>query len=583
MSSKRRFSRQGKSDIDKPKGKPDSRSVEARSSATELPSEPTLTVLHVSPTNNWAQWQEDNEVYFARKYGKYGKFFETMEPYKPRMPVKPKARIQAASSVTHPADTSKSSKATARSTKPAGSIRDTAAQRKPSHQESSDDEKSSIDRSDDDDDDSSASEYEYDPEDKEQELVVETEEDAIYLYRKRLDETDKQIEMWNNLKQSMYADLIRSLSSEAKAQVKTSSKYRTAKENSDPVLLLHICHKKLRHYSTARGVAKEVKSAKSLFNIHQWASEHTADYYQRFLREIEEYETFHRDHLTERMKAALFTEGLHNARYGSMKIDIENGILPQRSTLENAYKQALKRKIRNPDTTAKTTGILASSFSTTTAAPKATTRSEPQHKFPKDARKENSGESGKDKKKGKKEWKPYPCTTCKLLGITTTEHKAHECPNEKRASEMLQEATMFTSAITEISCEPGRNAIGKKTATVNMVTDKAEVTREDTVKNIPDNAVSMGPITGLLLDDELVFDTGSTINLFKNQRLISGRSKPSSLKEISTYGGDTRATREGTYKNMLTYVKPDGPANLLSPIRCKEAGGVIRYDDDTNE
>lgn len=285
------------------------------------------------------------------------------------------------------------------------------------------------------------SESEYESEDEEFD-VVETEEDAVYIYHKRLERVEREKQQWRTYKAAMFADLLRSLGSEARALVEASSKFEIAKEGKDPVLLLKICHKKLRHYSSSRGIAKEVRSAKSLYNIDQWPSEHTSDYYQRLVREVEEYEVYHSESVTDRLRAALFTEGLHNARYVGLKVDIENGLLKQKLSLSEAYKQALKYKIRNPDAT-KSTGILASSFVTTTATASQKKSSEDKQKA-KDSNQKSDKDGGKEKdtEKGKKKALKYPCTTCKLLGITSTEHRAHECPNEKRAADMLNESAM---------------------------------------------------------------------------------------------------------------------------------------------
>ena len=275
---------------------------------------------------------------------------------------------------------------------------------------------------------SSLSSSDYDTDDEEDQDVVETEEDAIYVYRKRLEGVEKERGIWKSHKPAMFADLLRSLGSEARALAEASSKFANAKTDKDPVLLLKICHKKLRHYSSSRGVTREVRSAKSLYNIHQWASEHTSDYYQRFVREVEEYETFHTETVSEKLKSALFTEGLHNSRYGGLKVDIENGVLKQKQSLASAYNQALKHKIRNPEQNSKTTGILASSFLTSNK------RQEKGQTNDKEANEQNAPKGASDKRSFK-----YPCTTCKLLGITSTDHRAHECPNEKKAADMLTE------------------------------------------------------------------------------------------------------------------------------------------------
>lgn len=259
------------------------------------------------PSNNWAQWQKDNEIYFARKYEQYGVFFETLKPYKPEVPSKPKVprrRVAyvAKGSKKGKADPSKKV-AVAQETSSVSLKKgdDSNENDSVSNNKKSDDESNSNKDSDSNSNEDLESDYEDDA-DTEEEDIVATQEDAVYIYHKRLERVEKEKQQWSSYKPAMFADLLRSLGSEARALVEASSKFDGAKTAKDPVILLKICHKKLRHYSASRGIAKEVRSARSLYSIHQWATEHTSDYYQRFVREVEEFENYHIEQVTERTK-----------------------------------------------------------------------------------------------------------------------------------------------------------------------------------------------------------------------------------------------------------------------------------------
>jgi hypothetical protein len=184
--------------------------------------------------------------------------------------------------------------------------------------------------------------------------MVDSVEASDYIFRKIMDEYAKAQENYKRVQPQMIADLLRRCGIDA--AVRTSSKFDTAEREKDEVLLRKICERKLRQYSTSRGVTKEIKSAKTLYALHQYTGEITSQYYERFKREAESHSTFTGDAVPERLKAALFTEGLNNARYGVMKMDIENRLIKRKTDLSKAYKQATKCQIPNTSE-GRTTGI----------------------------------------------------------------------------------------------------------------------------------------------------------------------------------------------------------------------------------
>ena len=315
--------------------------VAPKSAETETSGTPQLTVLQLRPKNNYAEWVENNENYFSHTYGSYGEFFETLERYRPKEAVRPRVvppdEVPAAASSTAAPTRGRGRTAPAPAA-PAPAARSADQRRRELDPESSDSDS-------DKDSDSSSDEESVYSADNEGPDQVATEEAANYIYNKRLESKVKDELNYERVRPQMYADLMRSLGSEAKATVRTSSRYKEAQKNKDEVLLRKICHKKLRQYSTARGVTKEIKSAKNLYHVHQFNTEHTSDYYERFKREVDAYETYMGETLSERHKAAIFTEGLSNARYGTMKIEIENGVTKRKDTLTKAYRQAMRRVI----------------------------------------------------------------------------------------------------------------------------------------------------------------------------------------------------------------------------------------------
>lgn len=70
--------------------------------------------------------------------------------------------------------------------------------------------------------------------------------------------------------------------------------------------------------STARGITKEIKSAKTLYQVHQFNNEQRSEYYERFKPEVDAYQTYTVEKLSEDCMAALFTNGLHNSIYDVM-------------------------------------------------------------------------------------------------------------------------------------------------------------------------------------------------------------------------------------------------------------------------
>ena len=531
-----------------------------RSTAETARSEPTLTILRLSP-NNWNQWQKENEIYFAHKYEQYGQFFETKERYKVAVPKKPKvktARVAASDG---------SSSTSARSTTARVETRRRAAQattaNAPAATERGAPDLLSGSESDSDDSDSGSdygdSGYESDE--------VDDEATASYLHQKRLDNMVREQQKLKSVETAMYADLLRSLCSEAAATVRTSSQFELARERKDPVLLLKICHKKLRQYSTARGITKKLESAKSLHRIQQHGSELTSDYYDKFIREVEVYENLTGATLPEDYKAALFTDGLNNRRYAAMKVEIANGTTKQKKTLTGAYHQAMKRMVLNETEGKKQSGVLAANFHVTEKATKPPPKKETARKIPekssstpKGSKKSNDSE----KKTGKNKFK---CTTCKLLGKESYDHRAHECPNESKAQALCEEAVMM--AHEEFDINPGL--------------EQAKSSSRNHVHMLSTTEAAMAGVQGRLQDDEIIFDSGSTINLFHNEKLLEGETKPSKLGGIVTYGGKAMAVREGTYKAMKTYVNHDGPANIISQSMCRKAGGDVRYDEQRDE
>ena len=82
----------GKQDRAKPDAKPKSEQTPSRTAVSELPSDAPLTMLILKPQNNWTKWQNDNELYFATKYGEYGTFFGTMKEYEIPAAIRPRIR-----------------------------------------------------------------------------------------------------------------------------------------------------------------------------------------------------------------------------------------------------------------------------------------------------------------------------------------------------------------------------------------------------------------------------------------------------------------------------------------------------------
>jgi hypothetical protein len=537
-----------------------------RSTITEVSSAPQLTVLQLRPRNNYAEWEKNNESYFAHTYGKHGEFFETMEKYRPPVPKRPTVRPAAREATASSSSGSAAAKASAAPVKQSSgsakaipktrttNLTTTAiAPTKYRDKAGEDSSGSDSENSSDDDDDST---YDDAMEDAD---VVDSVEAATYIYNKRLDNKVKDELYYERTKPQMYADLLRSLGPEAEATVRTSSKFENAHREKDEVLLRKICHKKLRQYSTARGVSKEIRSAKNLYQIHQFSGEHTSEYYERFKREVDAYETYMGETLAEHHKAGLFTEGLHNARYGTMKIDIENGVIKRKRTLDKAYKQAMKRVFATNTDGQRTTGILASNY--TAQLVKENKSQKPKHDEKRDAGyQKQQGKRQQDSTSFKK--KTFPCTTCKLLGEENTTHRAHECPNESKALSIIKEAIMFTDADV--------NPAQAKKGSYNLMM-------------FADTEAAYTGLTGQLRSDEIVFDPGSTINIFSNPRLLDGETRKATLEGISTFGGEASAHQIGEYKGMDTYVNPDGPVNLLSQRRLRMAGAKISYHDGDDE
>lgn len=79
----------------------------------------------------------------------------------------------------------------------------------------------------------------------------------------------------------------------------------------------------------------------------------------------------------------------------------------------------------------------------------------------------------------------------------------------------------------------------------------------------------------VLSDNEIIFDPVSTINLFKNGDLLDGDLNDANITGISTYGGCSSAKQK--YKDMLTYVNPNGLASLLSQRCLRTAGTTVEY------
>ena len=195
---------------------------------------------------------------------------------------------------------------------------------------------------------------------------MENERAQEYVYHRRLTERDAEVIKYRHAKVKMYADLWRSLGPEAKSRINTSKYYERIEESRDPLLLLKVCHKKLRHYSQeSEDITKRLMSKKHLFNIRQGMSETTYDYYERFMRDVEEYEE-QNDKLDDVEKSALFTNSLHPSRYGQMLTNISNQTVKRCKTMAKAYSQALKWKMNSSETGNRNdrnpAGILASNY-----------------------------------------------------------------------------------------------------------------------------------------------------------------------------------------------------------------------------
>jgi len=554
------------------KGKSDPKQSETapakKAIVTEIDATPTLTVLQLQPSN-YPQWQKNNEHYFAHTYGLHGSFFETQKRYAYPVPKRPVVRAPAGAAASSSSGrlgggTRRSGRAGADAT--ASALADRGAE----EEKNSSDEDSSSDN-DDSDSDSSSGDSDYDGKAPEDDDIVETEEAADYTYQKRLDNMERDRLKYMTVKPQMYSDLMRSLGTEAEAVVRTSSKFKEAHKEKNEVLLRKICHKKLRQYSAARGVSKEIKSAKQLYMIHQFHSEHTSEYYERFKREVDAYETYSGETLSERRKAALFTDGLNNARYGVMKVDIENGDTKRKSTLTKAYKQAMKRVVITTAESGRTTGILASNYTAPqpqkekkAAHAKQQSSGGAQRQAPK-ASTPKTGEPKTDSKSagsaGHSKGNKFACTTCKLLGEENFDHRAHECPNESKAAAICREASMFTDANVDLN-PPARSKGGGAYTMMTMGT-------------------ALATFANQLQEDEIVFDPGTTIMLFKNRELLDeGTLQQVTLDGIETYGGKASASMVGTYRGIETYVAPNGPANLFSHAVLKRSGARTQLSDD---
>ena len=569
---RKQFSKKSSKPTGRGKSEKQSETAPSRTIVTEIDATPSITVLHLQPKNNYSEWEKCNQHYFAHTYGLYGSFFESQERYVAPTPQRPTVRAPAAASSSGRSTrgTSRSGEAAAATT--ATSATATAAPEGASSASAAPDRGGEEEKKDGSDNESSSADSDSDTDDSEYgdtekaADVVDSEEAATYVYNKKLDMKIKDELQYKLTQPRMYSDLLRSLGSEAEALVRTSSRFMAAHEKKDEVLLRKICHKKLRQYSTARGVSKEIKSAKTLYQIHQFHNEHTSEYYERFKREVDAYETYSGEMLAEKLKSALFTEGLNQSRYGQMKVDIENGVTKRKTTLTKAYKQAMKRVVITVADSGRTTGILASNY----------TAPQPQ-KEQKKPQKSNSGGAQKatpkvpDKDRTKAESKPsgsagnkgnkFACTTCKLLGEENFDHRAHECPNESRALAICREASMFTDASVDLN-PPVRSKGGTAYTMMTMGT-------------------ALATFANQLQADEIVFDPGTTIMLFKNKTLLDeGTMQDVTLEGIETYGGMASASKVGTYRGITTYVAPNGPANLFSHAVLKRNGARTQLSDD---
>jgi hypothetical protein len=254
-----------------------------------------------------------------------------------------------------------------------------------------------------------------------------------------------------------------------------------------------------------------------------------------------------------------------------MKVDIENGDTKRKSTLTKAYKQAMKRVVITTAESGRTTGILASNYTAPqpqkekkTAHAKQQSSGGAQRQAPK-ASTPKTGEQKADSRAagsaGNSKTNKFACPTCKPLGEENFDHRAHECPNESKAAAICREASMFTDANVDLN-PPTRSKGGRTYTMMTMGT-------------------ALATFANQLQEDEIVFDPGTTIMLFRNRDLLDeGTIRHGTLAGIETYGGKASASMIGTYRGIEAYVAPEGPANLFSHAVLKRTGARTQLSND---
>lgn len=376
-------------------------------------------------------------------------------------------------------------------------------------------------------------------------------------FEKRLEHYIKRSEEYNDNKPKVYAIIWGQCSTSMRHKVMENAYFEEFSEEKDPRLLWRtICEISMSGRGV-RNVAKNMQDAKDRFSrVHQFSNESVGDFYERFLSEIDALEFAECDPGTQEELAISFLNKLDRKKFRKMLDDLENSaycgqdLYP--TSILTAYQMALNRKdnFDNQGNGNNAQNQIEKGAAFNAKGKKNGNRSNynnvrnDSHGSHKKEYKSDDGQPDKNtteenyKKKGPK------CYFCGEFG-----HYKNNCEwLIKAAKELEKNATKESKAVISIGDEAN-----KQSEDDDYGISFCLETKVSTV------------VVASIGDFDVLCDNESSVNVFKEARLLTNIRKTDHTMHITGIGGTIKTNMVGDFPFFgEVYYHPRSIANILS-------------------
>ena len=287
-------------------------------------------------------------------------------------------------------------------------------------------------------------------------------------------------------------------------------------------------------------------------NLRQGDKEFISDFKVRFDNQVKSNQGVGMPEISEKLRAMDFIGKLDYKRYNSMITSMRNCAC---QNLPGSYPKTLASAYRTASTWTREGLLVPMGGETHSAFLSDTAFVATKGKSPKDSK--DSKPPAEEKKETKRSSSNgLGCFVCGKIG-----HLARDCSQRK-----TPDITLMVSNLTEHGVPDDSDQY------LGGLDDEASfITKEETV---------------YLTIDEVVFDTGSTIHLIKNAKLLTQITETDNtivVNGVQANATGVRINMQGQFGDIGTvYFSKNGSANILSMAALVDAKAKIKYDEKAN-